>query len=236
MRTILSIFIACCLAAAHFMAIAAPVQIGKKNIEIPTPQGYGRVPADMTELLSLLDSFTPPNNQSLALFLSEQDLAVAMSGEVPDMTRRFVVQVPKVAIDYNFTQADFEVLKAKARADLERTMANIKPRVDGLMDQASSELSGKLGSQVEVGLESLVPLPIHHETPNSLSMSVLSRYSVGIKDGESVTEVAAGTLNFIRVKNTMFMLLLYGSKDDLEWTREQSKSWIQAVTAANMAP
>ena len=64
------------------MAIAAPVQIGKKNIEIPTPQGYGRVPADMTELLSLLDSFTPPNNQSLALFLSEQDLAVAMTGDI----------------------------------------------------------------------------------------------------------------------------------------------------------
>lgn len=233
MNLAIRLALALLLAVPTGSCIASPVQIGNKTVVVPTPPGFGRVAPEMKDLLDLLDTFTPPSNKSLALYLSESDLALAMSGDMPDMERRYVVQIPKMAIDHNFTAVQFEALKTKSRTDLEKTMADIRPRVNGLMDKASGTLSEKIGTDVELGMDSVVPFPVHHETQNSLSMSVLSRYSVAIKDGEKVSEVASSTMSFVRVKNTVFMLLVYGGRDDLEWTREQSKRWVRAVTAAN---
>ena len=236
MLILLRIILALSLSASPFIALAAPVQIGMKTVDVPTPLGYGRVPESMDRLLSLLDSFTTPTTQSLALFLSEDDLSVAIAGGIPEMTRRYVVQIPKVAIDYNVTQSSFDAVKSKVRADFESKLNNIEPDANELLDKASGEVSQKLGSDVEMALDSFVALPVHGETPNSISLSILSRYSITTNDGERTSMVATATVTFIRVKNTMLVLQVYGSKDDLEWTREQSKSWIQAVTAANMAP
>lgn len=236
MRTLTMWIATTLLACASSLALAAPVQMGKKTIEITAPVGYARVAPEMKELLELLDTFTPPTNLSLGLYLSEQDMVAASGGELPEMTRRFVVQIPKMLVDQPVSAAEFERLKASARQDLEKRLVELGPKLDGLMAKASDSLSEKVGTEVEVGVDGMVPLPVHHETPDSLSMSMMLRYVVGIPGGESSTLITSGTLNFVRAKDTVFLLLVYGGEDDLAWTREQSAAWVAAITTANATP
>lgn len=233
MRSLKTLIAAALLACASSLAVAAPLEVGRRTIEVPAPAGYDRASPDMTEILALLDTFTPPASQSLALYLTEDDLAVARSGELPGMTRRFVVQIPKVLIDRPMSAAQFTAMKAGAREDLEKRLASLAPKVEALLDQASGTLSKQVGVDVEMGIESMVPLPIHHETDGALSMSMVSRYVVGLKDGDSATLATTSTMSLVRVRDTVVVLLVYGGEEDLAWTREQSEAWVDAIAEAN---
>ena len=218
---------------ALFPAYAAPVQVGAKSIEIPTPPGYGRVTPEMGKVLTLLQQMTAPTNNSLALFIREEELPDALAGEIPGMERRFVVQVPKAAIGVTVTNADFVSLKQKSHSDLEKTYASVRERMPNLMEKASGEVSETLGIDMMMEIGGIVPLPVHHEDERSVAMSTLVRYDVEAEGGVRIQEVVAGTTTIIHVKDSLLFLFVYGTKDDLAWTREQSKAWTRAIMAAN---
>ncbi|MBD9470203.1 hypothetical protein [Pseudoxanthomonas sp. PXM01] len=236
MRRLTTVVAAALLACVSGIAWAAPVQVGRKTIEVPVPQGYGRVGADMTGVLALVETVLPPSNRLLALYLAEDDLAIAREGRTPAMARRFEIQIPVLMIDSPYSVADFEALKTMARTEAERQLASLGPQIDEHMARVSDALSEKRGSDVRMTIDGVRSLPVHDETADSLTMSLVARHTVALEQGGTSTEVSTATMSFVRVDDTVFVLWVHGGSDDLAWTREQSKAWVQAITTAKGVP
>lgn len=105
------------LLVISFASTANPVEVGGAFVEIPTPSGFARVTLEMTGVVEFQKHFVPPTNQQLASFISEGDVPAALEGRIPDLTRRFTVQVAKKVAGHQLTNAEFSQLKQMYKGD-----------------------------------------------------------------------------------------------------------------------
>lgn len=221
----------CALLSAH--AYAGSIQVGTTTIEVPAPPGYARVVPEMEELNTLAKKFTPPTNTSLALFISEDAVPGALAGDIPDLTRRFSIQVMNKLLTRNVGASDFLALKQSIKASNEKTYEAVKQQLPGLLTKASADLSEYYDTTFLMKVGGLVPLPVHHEDAHSIASSTIARYEYDYGGGNKEVDIVAGTNTILHVNGRVIFLYAYGRKDDLEWTRLVSKDWANAIVVAN---
>lgn len=225
--------IALLIIVAPTLGLASPIKVGSTTIEVPVPRGFALVIPEMTQVSELQKHFTPPTNEQFAAFIAESDVPQALAGEIPRLQRRFTVQSAKSLVDRPVTQAEFVQLKRTFASDNERMFEELRNKLPDLMSKASKGVSDQLDTQLVIEIGGIVPFPSHYEDERSLSSSMIARNEFTSADGEALIDVIAATMTLIHVKDRVLFIYAYGSKDDLDWTREASKEWIKTIVSAN---
>ncbi|NLA69147.1 MAG: hypothetical protein GX856_13075 [Gammaproteobacteria bacterium] len=221
----------CLLAPA--MALAAPVRLGGTTVEVPAPVGFVAVVPGMTAVSAFQHHFVPPGNVQFALFIDEADVPEALAGGIPELERRFAVQTAKALVDRRITQSDFAGIKRAFASNNEALYAELRKKLPGLLADASKGVSEQLDTRVMINIGGIVPLPPHHEDERSMSASMIARNEVAAGGGETLVEVIAATMTFVHVNDRVLFLYAYANRDDLEWTRQRSRAWAEAIIEAN---
>lgn len=221
------------LLAISFASAANPIEVGGVSIEIPTPSGFARVTPEMTGVVELQKNFVPPTNQQLASFISQNDAPIALGGKIPDLTRRFTVQVAKKISDHPLTSEEFAQLKQMYKTEGEQRIEQLKGQLSQFFADASKGVSRQLDTDVVISAGGVVPLPYHFESDRIFSASMLMKSDIRAESGQTYSEVIAATTTLIHVKDRLLFLYVYGGKEDLDWTRASSKEWAEAILASN---
>lgn len=221
------------VAFVPMVAFATPIEVGVVTVEIPPPPGFARVIPEMTEVSELQQHFVPPTNVQFAAFIPEADVPEALAGEVPLMRRRFTVQTARDLVSKPVTPSDFMQVKRVFSSNNEQMFDELRSKVPDLMSQASKGVSEQFDTQFVIDVGGLVPLPPHHEDRHSVSMSMFARNEFSDGDGDVWVDVIAATMTLLHVKDRVLFVYAYGAQDDLDWSREASRAFADAIVAAN---
>lgn len=85
----------------------------------------------------------------------------------------------------------------------------------------------------DASISQIVPFPVHEETNRTIAFSVLTKGKANDEFGNPVPYGSASTSTIIRVKGKVLFLSSTAEETGLEWSRQTSKQWADAVIAAN---
>ncbi|HVK52490.1 MAG TPA: hypothetical protein VM469_12235 [Pseudoxanthomonas sp.] len=222
-----------CALAPLASASTSTVQVGKVSVEVPTPDGYIRITPEMNGLLERLESVTPATNVPLALYLSDQELDKALSGEPFMMKRYWAIQASKEALDTPFTPVDFARMKEFLLSQQQQIIERLKRDMPAVMNDSFGKISQELKEQARVQPGGIVTLPSHYDDATSMANSLVARVELANGSAQPDVVVVTVTYTIVNVGERLIFLYVYGQEDDLEWTREQAKAWSAAVVATN---
>lgn len=222
-----------CAVAPLASASTSTVQVGKVAVEVPTPDGYTRVTPEMNGILERLESVTPAHNASLAFYLADQDLEMALSGQAFKMKRYWAIQAEKDSLDERFSDEQFAEMKVVLRSQQKQLIEQLKRDMPDRMNESFGKCSEELKQQAKVQPGGIVTLPSHYDDATSIANSIVARVELDKGGDQPEVVVVTVTFSIVHVGERLLFLYVYGDEDDLEWTREQSKVWSKAVVAAN---
>lgn len=217
------------------LASAGPFRVGEKVLEIPSPKGFSLVTPKMNAVHRLSLQMDDHANDSLAYYIAESDVPVAMSGEMPSLERYFILKVNKKLKDLVVGSKDFTEFKTVIKQTNKQTFKSVEAKMPSLMDKTSKGISKEFDVDFAMKLSQLVPLDPHYETKNALAYSMYMNYGVAV-DGSNEDFIVSGTATFVNVAGKILFLYCYGPKEELEWTRSASETWARMVMESNSQP
>jgi len=220
------------LLTASAVGTGSPVDVGGISIEIPAPANFTRVIPDMSKVNALQSEFVPPGNDQLAAFISQEDAPAALADEIPNLTRRFTVQVATKIKAYSVSEGEFLQLKAMFKDNNEKLISDAKDKLTEPLAKASANVSKQLDTELSLKVSSIAPFPAHIDNDRMLAFSILAKNEIKTAEGTHI-DISTNTTTLLYVNHRILFLYSYGGKDDLEWTREQSKEWASSILGAN---
>lgn len=221
------------LLIAPAVSVAANISVGGVSLAIPNPNGFSPVTPQMTLLYELQKQFVAPTNEEFVAFIPERDVPAALKDVIPDMPRRFTVQTAKSLIGASVSTSDFAKLKNIIRSQNDELMKKVEAQLPGLMKQMNEGLTKTYDVDLAFSVSQMVPMRIHEETDRALAYSALVKYDMKDERGNPSPFVAVFTATFVHVKGKVLFLYSYAEESGLEWSREASRAWVNAVVAAN---
>lgn len=76
-----------CLVLLPAVAGAVDIEVGSTRLVIPAPDGYALLTDGMKPYADLMKRFVPPQNLQHAVFVGEEDAAIAAKGQIPQPKR-----------------------------------------------------------------------------------------------------------------------------------------------------
>ncbi len=197
------------------------IDLGGISAGVPAPAGFVRVTPAMKELSAFQDQFVWPGNELLAAFIPEEVAPAALAGEVPELKRHFLLQVQKEGKSHFVSESEFLQLREYLRSNINgKDMSETQDKVNDLLAASGVELSDPVVS------------PAHIDSDRIFAFSTLQKMETKTAEGTSV-RVQSVTSTSLYVNQRVLFLYVYGGKDDLEWTRDQSRDWANAILSAN---
>lgn len=211
------------------------ITVGGKILKVVPPKGFARVKADEANkrFLNEAEAFVPNTNRLCAVYIDEREMGRLLNGESPNVAREMFVEVSKQIEAATLTKADFGGICSDFRATMARICDTFERDHPGFLDQVAGHLQETAGLDVALKVADVIPLPPHEESADSLSYSMYMKYSVKLGDGQPKTSVRVGTTVLLFVQDKVLFFYIYGTKDDLEWTRATAKDWSSQVLGAN---
>lgn len=226
-------FVAAFLLLAPAVGGASNISIGGVPLSIPNPQGFGPVTHQMVMLYDLQKQFVAPTNEEYVAFIREGDLAAALKGEIPDLSRRFTVQTAKSIVSASVSISDFVKLKNIIKSQNDDLVKKVEKDLPELLAKMNKGIANKYDVNLALSVSQIVPLPVHEETDRTLAYSAFVKYNVNDATGNPSPYIAVVTATFVYVKGKVLFLNSYAEEVGLEWSREASKQWASAVVVAN---
>jgi hypothetical protein len=230
MRTLITLLFFLVSAA---VSSANTVSIGGTAIEISNPPSSATVTPQMATLYDLQKKFVPPNNEEFLAFIPEKEVPAVLRDEIPKLARRFSVQTSKELVNASFSRSDFLELKTSLKAQNDDLMKKIERDLPDFMGSINKEISNQYNVNLALSVSQIVPLPVHEETDRTIAFSCFGKYNANDESGNPVPYVAVFTATLIHVKGKVLFLYSYAEETGLEWSRQISKQWADAVVAAN---
>jgi len=209
------------------------MSIGGVALEIPNPPGFAPVTPQMAALYDLQKQFVAPTNEEFIAFISDAGVPVALRGEIPDLARRFSVQTAKTLVNASVSSSDFLQLKTISKSQNDDLMKKVEKGLPGLMGQINKGISKQYDVNLALSVSQMIPLPVHEETDRTLAYSAFVKYNMNDASGKPAPYVAVVTATFAHVNGKVLFLYSYAEAAGLEWSREISKEWANAVVVAN---
>jgi len=216
-------------------AAAVEVKIGAETITVPSPQGFSEISEVSPDIFKMWAEMLPTDNRLLAGFVSQSDVGHLLRGEAAVFHEYLLVSMAKGLDSQNWSRDQFIAFKDLVRQEQEAPLRGKQGHLDKVVENAEQALSKRLDAEAALKMKRVVPLGIDSETPSSITMSQLAKYDIAIDDTHTAN-VTAGTSTFLLVKGKVLFLHVYRAyKDeaDLQWTRDQSQSWLKAILTAN---
>lgn len=118
------------------------------------------------------------------------------------------------------------------KGDVEKLISDAKGKLTDPLAKASANVSKQLDTELSLKVSGVVPFPPHLDNDRMLAFSMLAKNEIKTAEG-TLVDISSNTTTLLYVNHRILFLYVYGGKDDLEWTREQSKSWANAILGAN---
>jgi hypothetical protein len=233
--------------ALCLMILATPVQsratdlavterVGAVNLSLPLPAGFTEPSALVPQLRQLGETMTPPTTRLLAIFVSDKDVKLALSGTEVTLIRYFVVQTSRKNEENTFTINDFSKFRNVLRGQFQELIASAAPEIQGQLDSASRSIGKGAGiNDFQLRVGETKAIEIFDDTSTSISLLFLSKHTVQVAGKvEEVPMAMALTTAIVKGKLVNFNAYSrYRSSQDIEWIRSQTKMWLTRVNSAN---
>ena len=215
------------------IAATTTIDVGGTSIIIPYPKGFVPVTAEFVTLKKVLDSLTPSTNKRFSSFIDEKQMGQVLGDEVPALVRTFNVQTSRRDINALITNTDFGRLKEFLKKDLSDLMKQVEKEIPGIVDQLNKNIEKQFDIDMGLKIANMVPLPVHEESDRSVSYSVFAKQQFSGEKGETEIYVSVSTITMVHVKGKLLSLYCYGDHSDLQWSRQNTNEWTEAIIAAN---
>ncbi len=209
--------------------------INGKEITVPTPKGFVRVTDEMTSVTKLAQQMADPMNDTLAYYISESDVPVAMAGGIPELKRTFILKVNKKLRNMTVGKNDFSQLKEMTKSQNQQIFAKVKSQIPEHMKNMSQGVSQEFDVDFAMDISQMVPLEPHYEAENALAYSMYINYGV-TAGAEKEEAIVAATSTFLNASGAVLFLYGYAPQAELEWTRTASINWAENVMVSNTQP
>ena len=221
------------LVLVHVSALAIEIDVGGKHLAVPSPPGYAAVTPDMLLVSEALAHFVPSHNEQFAAFIPEAAVPTALKGTIPNLTRRFIVQVPKRVVRATISSSQFQEMTLPMKTEFDAAMAKLVGLIPGLNRESSRRIAERFAFDPALSTLQVIPLAPHSTSENILALSMLSRVRATNSSGTTTSMIVASTITFLHVGGKVLCLYAYAGQDGLEWTRTMSANWAKSVLHAN---
>ena len=224
-----------CLLLFSISTIKAEIYlIGGTKINIPEPKGYTVLTKDMDAAYRFSKSMVDLQNELLAYYIVDTEVALAKTGEMPSMDRYFLLKVNNALKNSKVSLSDFNSVKKMIRTQNEEIFKSLEEDIQNLMKNTSDGINKEFDVDIAMKVSKMVPLDVHYETESAMSYSMY--INLGVSAGGTSEElVIAASATFIHVSGKILFLYSYGAKEDLEWTRTAAKTWAEDSMKANVS-
>lgn len=212
---------------------ASDIQVGDVPITIPSPGGFSPVTPQMAPLFEMQKHFVAASNEEFLAFIAEENVPKAMAGEIPEMPRRFTVQTPKDLVGSFITTANFNEIKAVIKTQNDEILKKVEAQFPGLSSQVNQGFKEQFDVDPAFAISQMLPMPVHIETTRTFAYSSLAKYEMKDQQGNTVPFVVVVTATIAHVKGKLLFLYSYAEESSLEWSKDASKQWAEAIIAAN---
>lgn len=214
------------------ISLAADVSIGGVSLAIPNPRGFSPVTQDMHKLYEWQKLFITPTAVEYASFISDEEVPTALNNGIPVLSRRFSVQTVKSLVQTSVSLSDFAKMKDMIKSQNNEIWKKAEKEMPGVSKQIIERLKNQYDKDVAFSVSQMLPLPVHDETDRKISFSSFVKCNVN-EAGNPLEYVVACTITLTLVKGKVLFLYSYADESELEWSKEASKQWADAVVASN---
>lgn len=207
--------------------------VGGVSVVIPAPEGFAAVTRNMAALYEYQKQLVAPGSEELAAFIPEGDVPAALKERIPDLSRRFSAQTSKKNSNAIASLADFANLKVFAKSKNEELTKTVQRSLPGLTADRNAVITKKFGAEFSVSPLGMVPLAFHDESDRTLAWSAFVKGTTSDAEGKTTLSVNVVTTTLVLLNGKVLHLYCFGDQGDLEWSREASKRWADAIVAAN---
>lgn len=229
----MKIYLAAILLLIPTLGWSIPINVGGTALDIPNPTDFAAITPQMSTVYKLQQQFIAPTNEQFVAFIPASEVPNALKNEVPDLGRTFAVQTATTLVGLSVSSSDFLKLKNIIKSQNDELSKEVEKEMPGLMKQANEGVTKQLGVDLALSMSQMVPLSPHKETDRTLAYSAFVKYAVNDEHGNQTPYVTVVTATFVHVKGKVLFLYSYAEESGLEWSRDISKQWSNAIIAAN---
>jgi len=234
--TIMAVVFLSVLMQASFASSANfTIGVGGTEISIPAPEGFHEISKLSSETRDHFETFTPPDNRLLGVFLLEEDLGLLMKDETPDVRRYMLLQSYRKLEDYDLSRREFDELADSIKEQNNSLMQEVKREVESLLAATSEKLSEEYQTSVAFQVSNSVPLGVFLERRNAIGYANLTKYETAIED-EVENSTMIMSISLLRLKNRLLYAYVYEryeTQESIDWVRKTSTQWAKAMLEAN---
>jgi hypothetical protein len=216
-------------------ALGINIDIAGETIRIPSPDGYTEVRSVSQETFSYYEDMCHEINRLCAFFVTREDSVKLISGMDVILSEFITVQTCKKQEDKTVTKYEFAKIRDMFRNDNDSILQNKDETDNQHYRNMEKALSKWHGTEIKFDINGVAPLGIDVETATSISMSAIQKQNISMH-GKNKKHLVAVTFTSALVKNKIlnfYVHRIYQDEKDVDWTRLQSKKWMQAIFAAN---
>ncbi len=211
------------------------VKIGNVHINVPAPNGFYEVSSLSPETRKMAESFTPPQNRLLGIFVSEKDLGSIKKDGLPEFNRYMMLQVNRALEGKKLSKGQFEKLTATVKTQHDELYSQVKDKIDSMLEGAASDLSKDFDLSFKMKLGQQIPMGVFQEKADALSLANLGKYS-GEIEGIKFDYLSAGGMSLVLTRNKILFAYVFSNfeiGDDINWVKSISIDWTDSIKRAN---
>lgn len=212
---------------------AVEVKVGDRLINVPLPDGFVELTPKMSPYYETMRAYIAPSNVRYLTLITEDRAEALLRGEYVELDRYMNVESEKGISATSVSSGQFTELRSIFRNQINDMYANVEKQLPEIVAEGNKTVSAEFAADIAVELGGLVPLPIHLDTDNAIANSMFMTVGATVDDEDVGTDVLAATMLFLHVKDKVIFLYVYGSKSELDWTRDAAATWAADIVAAN---
>ncbi len=239
---LLSVLLACAIAAAAHGATAAPVaqtiveNVGGVDVVLPVPPGFVLPGATPPAMRDMMIHALPPTNRLVTVMLTQQFLDELHPGGTAGKTRYLAVQSFRSVEQSGATPELFDQVKAMFRNQSAQLLASARSQADestGRISQDIGKLTGDSKASVQASDQQL--LGIFDEQADSISLGAVQSLSTAVHD-KKLQMKQAMAMTAVLLHGQVLMAAFYSSDDsqaDIDWVEDQARAWNKRLHQLN---
>ena len=217
-------------------ASAIEIEAGGRTIEIPVPAGYAELTPEMSPWYEATYAYVAPTNERYLVLVPSEVAERYLLGKDADYHRYMMVEAEKQSVRFDITQDQFDELRSTMRGQIEELGASLRETLPDMFDDAGDSISAVVDADLELSLGEIIPFEPHLDTESAFAFSQLVSMGVAVDGEDQDPEVSTVTATLLNVRDKMIFVNVYGSEEDLEWTRVFASNWADQIIAANSPP
>lgn len=223
------------LAPAPGGAVSLGILLGTRTVTIPLPDGYTLLGRETGPWFEAAEAFVPPSNESHGMFVLEESLLALYRGKPPDFSRSLQVQTPKALRDVDVAPAQFRLLKARLRSEIESMAPPTREEMDALSADASRAVTERLGVNTRAALDHLDRPKVLFEDERALAFVQTHSQTMHTEASRARQSLVTGMGMVLAGSRVVYLYVHAAHRDEttLDVVRNMLHDWTRMVVTAN---